>query len=125
MMIYTSYFANLKKIPEGIIPISICAKAPSWYSGYEYKKLAPTYQTLKRYKESKNESQYIKSYTKTVLDTLDPYQVVNELIDLIPYGYKGNDIVLLCYEKPTDFCHRHLVAKWLNDNDFECKEWYQ
>ena len=23
------------------------------------------------------------------------------------------DVVLLCYEKPPQFCHRHLVAKWL------------
>ena len=26
-------------------------------------------------------------------------------------------IVLLCYEKPGDFCHRHLVADWFG------KEW--
>ena len=27
-----------------------------------------------------------------------------------------------CYEKPSDFCHRHLVADWLNKNGVECKE---
>lgn len=27
-------------------------------------------------------------------------------------------IILLCYEKPSSFCHRHLVAEWLGD----CKE---
>ena len=26
----------------------------------------------------------------------------------------GRDCVLLCYEKSGDFCHRHLVADWLN-----------
>jgi hypothetical protein len=25
----------------------------------------------------------------------------------------GDDAVLLCYEKPGQFCHRHLVAQWL------------
>lgn len=34
-------------------------------------------------------------------------------------------ICLICYEKPADFCHRHLVAKWLNDNNFKCKEWQE
>ena len=29
-MIYTSYFAKLKALPNNIIPISICAKVPSW-----------------------------------------------------------------------------------------------
>lgn len=24
--------------------------------------------------------------------------------------------VLLCYEKPGDFCHRHILAKWLRKN---------
>jgi uncharacterized protein (DUF488 family) len=23
---------------------------------------------------------------------------------------------LLCYEKPGDFCHRHIVAEWLHNN---------
>lgn len=32
-------------------------------------------------------------------------------------------IALVCYEKPSDFCHRHLVAQWLSQNGFKCKEW--
>ena len=27
----------------------------------------------------------------------------------------GKDIILLCYETPEKFCHRHSVAKWLNE----------
>jgi len=45
-MIYTSYFAKLKSLPEDIIPISICAKSPNWYKGLQYKRLAPTYDLL-------------------------------------------------------------------------------
>lgn len=39
--------------------------------------------------------------------------------------YASSDwhIALVCYEKPTDFCHRHLVAEWLCKNGFECHEW--
>ena len=43
MKIYTSYFAKLKSLPEGIIPISICGKAPSWYKGAQFKILALKY----------------------------------------------------------------------------------
>lgn len=42
-MIYTSYFAKLKSLPDNIVPISICGKTPDWYKGLQYKKLAPKY----------------------------------------------------------------------------------
>jgi len=29
-------------------------------------------------------------------------------------GVDTDRIILLCYEKPADFCHRHIVADWLN-----------
>ena len=53
-MLYTSYFAKLKKLPKHIIPISICGKAPAWYTGLQYKKLAPKYhrEIKKRAKQS-------------------------------------------------------------------------
>lgn len=45
LMIYTSYFAKIKELEENnIIPISICGKAPDWYKGLQYKKLAPKYE---------------------------------------------------------------------------------
>lgn len=43
-MIFTSYFGKLGKLPPNIIPISICGKAPDWYTGLQYKMLAPKYQ---------------------------------------------------------------------------------
>ena len=46
-MIYTSYFAKLNKLPEYVIPISICGKAPDWYKGLQYKKLAPKWKFFK------------------------------------------------------------------------------
>ena len=33
------------------------------------------------------------------------------------YGSDALDrLTLLCYEKPSDFCHRHLVANWLRQH---------
>ncbi len=120
-MIYTSYFAKLKSLPDNIIPISICGKAPDWYKGLQYKKLAPKYDFFMKWKENHDNEYYIKCFNEQVLDKLNVEDVVSELVDL----HSGIDIALICYEKPTDFCHRHLVAKWLNDNGFACKEWEQ
>lgn len=55
-MIYTSYFAKLKSLPDNIVPISICGKAPDWYKGLQYKKLAPKYDFFMEWK--KNHDKY-------------------------------------------------------------------
>lgn len=111
MRIYTTYFANLKKIPSNIIPISICGKAPQGYQGIQYKTLAPKYGFFMEWKQNHDNDFYIQHFNAEVLDKLDPAIVLKHLETMSG----GQDIVLVCYEKPGDFCHRHLVAKWLNE----------
>lgn len=122
-MIYTSYFAQLRNIPQNIIPISICAQVPKWYTGLQHKKLAPKYGFFMEWKKNKDNDYYIKHYHEEVLNVLDANDIVTELYSLIPDESKNADIVLICYEKSTDFCHRHLVAEWLRQNEIDCKEW--
>ena len=55
---------------------------------------------------------YIRTYQRDVLDNLDP----NE----IRLALEGK--ILLCYEKPGDFCHRHLLAHWMNEHSIPCIE---
>lgn len=118
-MIYTSYFARLKYLPDNVIPISICGKAPSWYKGLQYKKLAPKYDFFMKWKDNHDNKQYIESFNEQVLSRLDVREVIKELFDMA----NSKDICLICYEKPNDFCHRHLVSNWLNNNGVKCKEW--
>ena len=130
-MIYTIYFAKLKSLPEHIIPISICGKAPDWYKGLQYKKLAPKYDFFMKWKENHDNSYYIKCFQEQVLDELNAEQVYKELrsltahVMLNPLLFSDRslipDIALICYEKPSDFCHRHLVADWFNKNGIACQ----
>ena len=121
-MIYTSYFAQLRNLPKNIIPISICGKAPDWYKGIQYKKLAPKYGFFMEWKQNHDNDFYIEHFQKEVLDTLDIHTVLNELYNLS----EGKDIALICFEKPADFCHRHLVSKWINGGlDNAVKEWFK
>ena len=109
-MIYTSYFAKIKELEaNNIIPIAICLWPPNWYKGLSYKKLAPTPDMLMQYRRDQNQENYLKKYKKFILNELDPYDVYKELLNMS----NGNDIALLCYERPKDFCHRHIVAEWL------------
>ena len=122
-MLYTSYFAKLKKLPKHIIPISICGKAPAWYTGLQYKKLAPKYDFFMKWKETHDNDYYIKCFNEQVLSKLDFYSVYEELHALADTVASGDyEICLICFEKPTDFCHRHLVANWFNQNLIACEE---
>lgn len=123
-MIYTSYFAKLKSLPENIIPISICGKAPEWYKGLQYKKLAPKYDFFMEWKKNHDNDYYIKCFNEQVLDKLNLLDVMGDLIDMtMEVKNEPKDIALVCYEKPSDFCHRHLVSDWLNKNGISCREY--
>lgn len=117
-MNYTSYFANEIKLPEGVIPISICGKAPFYWKGLEYKKLAPKYWFFKEWKKNHDNNYYIENFQKYVLDKLNPDEVWKELNLLTD----GKPFALMCYEHPDDFCHRHLVSAWLRQAGYEIEE---
>lgn len=109
---YTGYFAKYKKYQEeGLIPVSIARKTPYWFNGDSYIILAPKYTLINDYKNGTiTEEEYTIRYNKW-LSCLVPEHVIEELSS---FG-DLDKIVLCCYEKPTDFCHRHLVSKWLSN----------
>ena len=122
-MLYTSYFAKIKKLPDGVIPIAICGKSPDWYEGIQYKKLAPKHNFFAEWKKNHDNDYYIRCFNEQVLDKLDVHRVYDELYALAEMlGLKHYDVCLICYEKPTDFCHRHLVSDWFNKNGIACEE---
>lgn len=109
--IYTSYFANIKNLPDNIEPIAICGGIPNGYKGKWLKFLAPKWWFFSKWKENHDNDFYIENYNKEVLDKLNPEQVIKIIVH-----EAGNKIpCLICYEKPDNFCHRHLVANWLNE----------
>jgi hypothetical protein len=104
-MLTTSYFSNLKNVAN---PLSISGKAPDWYTGPQFKVLAPKYGFFMAYKNGEIDSAgYTECFNAQVLDPLDPQTTYDRIIQLA-----GPDATLLCYEKPGDFCHRRIVAGW-------------
>lgn len=127
-MIYTSYFSKLKYIEN---PISICGKAPDWYKGPQAKFLAPKFWFFDKYKKSAMDKdaqdEYTKYYKLEVLDKLDPYTTLTELWShyITNEDFDVNNppiITLICFEKPEDFCHRHLIAEWLIKSGYKVEE---
>lgn len=117
MKIYTSYYGNLKALRmAGIVPVNIARWKPRWFEGRSYLDVAPLPFMLKD--EDQTEEQYVERYKKYVTDNLDITKVVNDLSVMTG----GRDCALLCYEKPEDFCHRHLLAEWMTNNGVSVSE---
>lgn len=136
-MIYTTYFANLKNLDRTInCPIAICGRSPCGYYGLEYKKFAPKWWFFKEWKKNHNNNFYEVHFQEEVLNPLSIEQVMEDLRLLINNRYNTRipqenewwekipfNIYLVCYEKPGDFCHRHLVANWMNQMGVKVEEY--
>ena len=118
-MYYTSYFANIKKLPSDVVPIAICGKSPEGYLGFQYRKLAPTWQIYSDWKYKHHDNNiYTSQFKQQVLNRLDPLLVEDELLAIT----NGRTFCLICYEKPGDFCHRHIVAEWMRESGINIQE---
>lgn len=115
MKIWTSYYANIKNIPEdyflvstsgGITP-EIEAAVDSWNQS-----LAPSKEIFFEYKENPDWEQYAKRFKAERLPNVDWLEKLEQWEEKAnKIGKKIDNIVLLCYEKPTDFCHRQILAE--------------
>ena len=109
-MIYTSSYKNFNSEKYETISISGDRGAKAYYVGSYYSKLMPKksfWEVWEKnrgiYSEEMNNKYYVLEYYRQVLKQLDPEEVYKEL----------NNSVLLCYEEADEFCHRHIVAEWL------------
>lgn len=105
------------------------------YNGDCYLELAPKLDFWREWKNNRgiipdeeNNKYYIEHYYDEVLSNLD----VQKVYDDLKYD------VILCYENPDEFCHRHIVASWIellldidvqekdmNGNTFERDSFYK
>jgi hypothetical protein len=99
----TSNYATCGRVK---LAVSIAGGAPEWYTGRQYKKLAPKLDFFLKYKQDGDESYYTEQFKRRVLGVLDPNKVWEEL---------GEDSILLCWESPGEFCHRRIVAEWFQN----------
>ena len=109
MKIYTSYFSNGAKLTKaGIMMIGIALYPPKWFTGLSNKYVSPSWDILHN---SKSEEDYVQRFNSEILAHRDP----KAFLSAIEKMANGKDVALCCYEKPDEFCHRHIVAKWLNE----------
>lgn len=117
-MVYTSYFGYLSRtarIGSGVLkPMSIALIHPR---GWDIDPVCPCLRPLefmvRQYKDGTlTPIGYELRYRECVLQNISQEWVAK---------YYDN-CVLCCYEKPEDFCHRHIVRKWLREAGIHCLE---
>ena len=114
-MVYISYFANIKNIPEDVEVVAICYKPPAWLPNIRnIRDLAPTGQIVRLYKSGKIDwDTYTALFYRDVIAQLDIANVIKQI---------GYNTCLCCYEANGSRCHRYLVASWLRSYGVEVKE---
>lgn len=112
-MIYTSYFANMRKMTDEQKArcISIARFTPKGVNIPINTMLAPGFEILKAYKEDGDTEKFAAAY-REYLAGLN--------VDAIARNMQ--DRILVCYEKSEDFCHRHVLADWFNSHGYRCEE---
>jgi hypothetical protein len=104
---HTSYFASKKLGYANMNIVGISRSVPKFVKMNinVFEPLCPSWGLITVYKEGRiTDVQYTRNYHGAILDQLDPEKIYQAL---------GEDAVLLCWEGPGKFCHRHIVAEWL------------
>lgn len=119
MKIYTSYYGGYR----GGSGVSISLYPPKFWKEQERPRIEAFCPTYAIFKNNDGSDDYTRKF-KAHLEALG-WKGIDALNKLIAQAnIDGKDhIALLCYEKPDDFCHRHLVAGYLRANGYKVEEW--
>ena len=111
-MIYTGYYSKIKEYADsGLTLLSISRTKPEFAkSCIDIPQLFPSDKILWDHKKGKIDEM---EYTSKYLDQLNELGV-DRIIKMIQIF--GDNVVLLCWESPEKFCHRHILADYINKN---------
>ena len=112
-IIKTSYYYAVKNKANDYYKVAISRTAPTNEYDLHALSLAPDSDNLWAYK-----NEYIddKEYTRQYLDKLNRI-LDNGTLQSIIENLKAHDkVLLLCYEGKSKFCHRHILADFLNEH---------
>lgn len=129
--IYTSYFANYRNIPPDYQCVSVANTKPNSCFIPEWKPVRPAWEYVKAYKQ--------KDISMTEFMTMYGIQLNTHsariyYADLVKYATgasnesgslefllhtdmsKARPVVLMCWEKEAEYCHRVMLAYYLTRN---------
>jgi len=119
----------MKNLPSNYLMVGISRSCPNWLKGENQpgnflfvpdNVLAPPASLLSERKSGNvSDEEYKRRYKEHIhysfshsIDYKDIKDWYEKMCDEFEDKYEG--IVFLCYEKPTDFCHRHILREIFN-----------
>lgn len=96
--------SNFKLSGKNPLSVAISNGTRGYNHVRKYKALAPPWSLVKCFDPVEFNLEYMKQ-----LRQLDPRKVVEEILA----GHE--DAIMLCWEAPGEFCHRRVVAGWLEN----------
>ena len=114
MAIYTSYYGSKLIDPKNQYLVKISNSAPAAIQiNDDLKEAIPSWNNLVRpYKAGQiGDDEYTQGYL-TQLNNKESNLLRS--LEQIRQNAGNKDLILLCYEKPGAFCHRHILARWLS-----------
>lgn len=118
---YTSYMSNRRIRNKDGFKIPVCNRIYVW-DGYSewFRDLAPDDRIIRWFHDQPKLTKKVKETFTThyllKLDSLKRDDTLQKYVDDINNRLRYDDVFLLCYEKPREFCHRHILADYLNEH---------
>lgn len=111
MTVYTSYFGAVRKYfpKDKFIRTAVCYSPPRGFGIWN--NVVPDPDLVYGLKRGEiTVEEYEERYYAMLMFRKD------FISENVPYLLLGeSDVVLLCYEKPEDWCHRHILARFLKE----------
>lgn len=124
--LYTSYFANWRKYKKiSAFLISVTRFPPKYI---DFKKegichwpiLAPSKTLLNAYKEGLiSKDNFRKEYLIQISNDTESVKALNTIRDTLD---NGTNITLICYERSSEFCHRHIISEIFDEIGYKVEE---
>lgn len=119
-MLYSTYISNIKNLTdEKQKQIIIIAR---YFKSNNFKKdirLCPSDELLKAYKSGSIDWD---DYTIEFKELMQKQPMLGALRELYKRCKNGEDLILVCYEKSNERCHRRLIGEFIESFGVEYKE---
>lgn len=121
-MIVTSYFANWRRlVKDGFTIVSVASHSPRSFLGIRWTQVAPRYALVCSHKAGElTDTQFQERYLQQLTESVLPDYLIETLKS---YELSYGKVALCCYEKPSDFCHRHILADYIKQTGINVKEY--
>lgn len=117
-MIYTSYygFRHLNRNRHYLVQVSN-STPPGVTPDFVFHEAIPSWRTIVNpYKEGLlSQEQYTELYLRELAQQYVTGRITAVLKRIIELA-GDRDVVLLCYEKPSSFCHRLILGQWIRQH---------